>query len=93
MSTVKAGYICRCCGRDCLIDVRERAPEEGIENYVYHVSRMAGEDHSRECPRCSAHEVDIKLPISSNGIGYVGETLTPEELREFKERVQRKDGE
>ncbi len=78
--TVKGGYRCTLCGADRLIDVRERAKDEGIENFVYHVRRMSGDDHRRVSPHCRATELDIKLPMSSNGIGYAGDPLTSEEL-------------
>lgn len=83
MTTVKAGYICQTCKLDRWFQVRERAPEEGIENYVYHVGRMAGEDHAKNNVGCPTQHLDIKLPISANGIGMAGPELTEEEKKEL----------
>lgn len=87
--TVQAGYICRACGADRMIDVRERAAEEGVENFLYHVARMAGEDHGRVSPGCRSELVDLKLPMSSNGIGYAGDPLTDEEKQHVAEQLKR----
>lgn len=90
---IKAGYICRGCGVDRAIEVRERAATEGIENYVYHLARMAGEDHDRTSPECREGKVDLKLPVTASGIGFAGAELTEEEKRAMAEQCRRRKGE
>jgi hypothetical protein len=87
--TMTAGYICRKCYLNTTIEVRERAPEEGIENYMYHVGRMCGEDHGRRRPHCRAEALDLKLPITKNGVGYAGEPLSEEEKRDLRDQLRR----
>jgi len=85
MGSVKAGYICKMCGEDTFdVEVREKVDSEDIVNYVHHVGRKCGEHHAKNHPFCLAENVDLKLPISANGIGKIGRQLTPEEMADLK---------
>ncbi len=84
MITLQGGYTCRLCGRDRVIEIRERAADEDIETFLDHVVRMCGEDHRRFAPSCRADRVDVKIPVSSNGIGFAGEPLTEEERKKLE---------
>lgn len=78
---MKAGYICRLCGKEFnCVAVRERATDEGIENYVYYVGRLCGEHHRKVSHNCMADKLDLKLPITANGIGFPGRKLTTDEI-------------
>lgn len=84
---MKAGYICQACKADRFdVEVRERAPGEGLENYVYHVGRMCGDHHHSHYP-CRTDKLDIKLPMTGNGIGVEGPPLTPEEIADLKKQL------
>lgn len=90
MTTVKIKYECKGCGHKGDVEIRERAKDEGIENFMYHAARMAGEDHCRKNTTCMEGKVDLMMPMSSNGIGYVGEPLTEAEMKEVADRVNKK---
>lgn len=86
--SLKAGYICQLCGADRIdVPVRERAADEGIENYLYHVGRMASEHHRATSPACPTDKLDIKLPMTGNGIGVAGDPLTPEEMEQVRKQL------
>lgn len=87
---IKAGYRCGECNANRSIEVRVRAPEEGIENYVYHVNRMACEDHEEKSPGCQPESLDIELPITQNGIGFAGDPLTEQDQRDLRRQLGRK---
>ena len=77
---VVAGYICRKCGLDVSdVQVRDRASGEEVVNYVHHVGRICGENHSIRSPMCHATAFDLKLPMSDRGVGFPGRQLTDEE--------------
>lgn len=89
METIKAGYICRVCGIDTTdVDVRQRCDGEGIENYTYHVNRICGSDHALRSPLCRTKALDLKLPVTQNGIGVAGPQLTAEDRADIDRQLK-----
>lgn len=88
---LKAGYICQKCGMDVFdVLIRERKPNEHIQNYVHHTGRICGENHAIRSPMCRAVALDIKLPISSNGIGFDGNNLNQREIADLNRQIEEK---
>ena len=72
-----AGYNCKACGSKARnVEVRDRAPEEGIENYVHHIARICGEHHRRIKPWCWAASLDLLIP-APKGTDRIGQPPPP----------------
>lgn len=85
---LKAGYICNKCGMDVMdVDVRERVENEDVRNYVHHVGNTCGRDHGIRSPLCCAQVLDIKVPMTQNGIGFTGPELTEQDQEDIKAQL------
>lgn len=87
---MKAGYVCKVCGADASdVEVRERAGGEDIVNYVHCVASKCGEHHAFFNPGCWASALDIKVPVTQNGIGVEGPPLTKESIAAMNREAKR----
>jgi hypothetical protein len=90
---LKAGYICKRCGLDVFdVDVRDRVENEGVQNYVHHIGRVCGENHSIRSPLCPTQTLDLKLPITKKGIGFDGPPLTDEDHLDIQRQLAKPPG-
>jgi hypothetical protein len=84
----KAGYTCHACGLDTLdVEVRQRREHEDIIAYVDYVMRRCGFHHRQHAAKCTTDKLDLKLPISAEGIGIDGAELTPQEQEELRVKL------
>lgn len=89
-SWLDAGYVCRHCGLDVAdVKVRPRADDEDVINYMHHVLGICGANHTIRSPYCRTHALDLKLPMSDNGIGRPGRPLTDEEAKELNAGIRK----
>jgi C4-type Zn-finger protein len=86
---LQAGYICQKCGMDVTdVQVRERAPDEDVVNYVHHVGNVCGQNHRIRSPMCGARNLDIKIPMTQAGIGFDGPELTEEQKADLRKQAE-----
>jgi len=87
---MKAGYICQTCKVDTTdVEVREREKSEHIEHYVKAVVRICDFDHGMRSPMCRAKTVDVKVPMTQNGIGFDGPELTDEDRADMNRQLKK----
>lgn len=87
--TLKAGYVCKLCKLDTFdVEVRERRTHEDVTSYAEYVMRRCAFHHRQNAPKCIPRTLDLKLPVSGNGIGFAGPDLTPEATAQMREQLK-----
>lgn len=89
MTTVKAGYSCQTCKTEEFIQVRKREKSESIEHYMKAVVRCSAFDHGMRSPFCKAKTIDVKLPITKNGIGFDGPELDDDDKADLDRQLKK----
>lgn len=70
MKNVYIPYKCSCMKEEAILVSREREVEEDILDFVDHVQKILGEDHTKRSPFCRATAVEyIKIPMDNEVIG------------------------
>ena len=89
-----AKYECKFCRLgEREIAVRERFQNENLQAYMDYLGSEAQQSHRILSPVCGARTVNLYIPMSSNGFGFAGDPLTPEEQAEVAEQLRKPKGE
>lgn len=63
---------CKCMKEEFKVHMRERLPDEDIQDYMLRVQRAVDVAHNNLSPRCTSTTLDyLKMPVEGERIGDV----------------------